>query len=109
VESGERRAESESGAPACLAVAAERRQVSDPTASAGFLADLESLPITMDNASPRSLQARVLDLARTYQLTAYDAVYFELAERKNASLATFDRPLAEAFRKSVVSAFGDLP
>jgi predicted nucleic acid-binding protein len=88
---------------------AERRQVSDPQASARFLADLESLPIVMDSASPHSLQAKNLDLARTHQLTAYDATYFELAKRKNASLATFDRRLADAFRKAGGHVFGDTP
>jgi len=88
---------------------AERRQVSDPQSSARFLADLESLPIAMDNASPHSLQTKTLDLARTHQLTAYDATYLELALRRNASLATFDRQLADAFRKAGGHIFGDLP
>ncbi len=59
-------------------IVAERRQVSDPTASAGFLADLESLPITMDNASPRSLPTSVLGFVRTYPLTASDVVRFRI-------------------------------
>lgn len=86
---------------------AERNQYSDPQASARFLADLESLPITMDSASPRSLQTKTLDLARAHQLTPYDATYFELAQRKNASLATFDRRLADSFRKAGGHVFGD--
>jgi predicted nucleic acid-binding protein len=88
---------------------AERRQISDPESSVRFLADLDSLPITMDSASPRSLQAKTLNLARTHQLTAYDATYFELASRKNAYLATFDRQLADAFRKAGGHVFGDTP
>jgi predicted nucleic acid-binding protein len=88
---------------------AERSRVSDPQASARFLADLESLPIAADSVSPRSLQARVLDFARAHQLTAYDAAYFELATRRNAPLATFDRQLADAFRKAGGRVFGDQP
>jgi predicted nucleic acid-binding protein len=63
----------------------------------------------MDSASPPSLQARVLDLARAHQLSTFDAAYFELARRMNASLATFDRQLAGAFRKAGGLVFGDAP
>jgi predicted nucleic acid-binding protein len=46
-------------------------------------------------------------LARTYALTAYDATYLELALRRSAVLATFDRKLAAAARSAGVRVFGD--
>jgi predicted nucleic acid-binding protein len=86
---------------------AERQQLSTAKASATFLADFDTLPITLDSVSPRTAQTQVIAQARAYQLTAYDAIYFELARRKRASLATFDRKLAEAFRKAGGQVFGD--
>src|SRR5882762_2198874 len=77
-------------------VIAERQGASTAQDSSGFLADLDSLPISFDPSLPHSMQSKVLTLARTYQLTAYDATYLELALRKAAQLATFDRKLAEA-------------
>jgi predicted nucleic acid-binding protein len=38
----------------------------------------------------------VLALARRHRLTAYDALYLDLALREGAALATHDRRLAEA-------------
>jgi predicted nucleic acid-binding protein len=40
--------------------------------------------------------AAVLLLARKHRLSFYDAVYLELAQRTNLSLATLDRALAAA-------------
>jgi predicted nucleic acid-binding protein len=86
---------------------AERRRICTPEASALFLADLDALPITVDDASPHTVQVQSLSLARTSGLTAYDAIYLELARRKKCSLATFDRKLAEAFRNAGGHVFGD--
>jgi predicted nucleic acid-binding protein len=90
-------------------VMSERQGVSTPKDSANFLADLDSLPISLDTASVQSTRNKTLSFARTWKLTVYDATYFELALRKNASLATFDRQLAEAFRKAGGRVFGDQP
>jgi len=75
--------------------------------SANFLLDLATLTITQDETPMASLQPQILAAARTYQLTAYDATYFELAMRRGATLATFDRQLAQAFRKAGGHVFGD--
>lgn len=86
---------------------AERYQSFTLNATTAFLADLASLPIATDTASPVSTQAPLLALARAFHLTAYDASYLELAIRKTAKLATFDRRLAEAARSAGVPVFGD--
>jgi predicted nucleic acid-binding protein len=75
--------------------------------SARYLSDLTLLEIRQDDLSPASRQARVLDLGRIYKLTAYDATYLELALRRSAVLATFDRKLADAARAAGVRVFGD--
>jgi len=75
--------------------------------SALYLSGIALLAIEQDELPPASLQARVLDLGRLHNLSAYDAVYLELAMRRGAVLATFDRKLAKAARASGVSVFGD--
>jgi predicted nucleic acid-binding protein len=81
----------------------ERRGRIDPSDSAAFLADLETLKITFDR---RSDSGSVLALARTHRLTVYDAAYLELAGRLGAPLATLDRNLAAAARAAGVALVG---
>ena len=57
------------------------------------LDDLAALPIETDLAL--DLNA-AYNLAQVHQLTFYDAVYLELALRRNATLATLDRALMRA-------------
>ena len=45
-------------------------------------------------------------LAREFNLTVYDATYLELAMRKNCSLATADKRLANAARDAGVTLVG---
>jgi predicted nucleic acid-binding protein len=85
----------------------ERQGVIKPDQSAYFLHELSQTDIVMDEQSPRAGQAMVLALARSYALTAYDALYLELAMRRAAVLATFDRQLADAARAAGVRVFGD--
>ena len=54
---------------------------------------LKDLPITTDQEP--DLQS-AFELARIHGLTMYDALYLELAKRKDAELATLDRHLAQA-------------
>ncbi len=75
--------------------------------SASYLSDLSLMAISLDDLSPALRQTRVLDLGRMHKLTAYDATYLELAMRRAATLATFDRKLADAARAAGVRVFGD--
>ncbi len=86
---------------------AERHGVSDPPGSSAFRADLDTLPILTDTTYPQVVQGELVKLGRAHQLTAYDATYLELALRKAATLATFDRRLAAACREAGVAVFGD--
>jgi len=85
----------------------ERAKRLKEQASLSYLADLALLTITQDDLSPASRQPRVLDLGRMHNLSAYDATYLELAMRRAAVLATFDRKLATAARAAGVRVFGD--
>jgi predicted nucleic acid-binding protein len=85
----------------------ERQGMILPTQTAFFLNELSEAEIVADEISPRARQAVVLDLARVHGLTVYDATYLELAIRRAATLATFDRKLAGAARAAGVRVFGD--
>ena len=75
-------------------LAAERRgRISEAQASR-FLDLIEQLPIVIDDAAGGL--ASVVAAGRRHGLSSYDASYLVLAERLGASLATLDRPLAEA-------------
>ena len=54
---------------------------------------LKDLPITTDQEPDLQL---AFEPARTHGLTIYDALYLELAKRKNTELATLDRRLGQA-------------
>ena len=75
--------------------------------SVSYLSDIALLTIEQDDLPSASGQARILDLGRIHSLTAYDATYLELAMRRAAVIATFDRKLAAAARSAGVRVFGD--
>ena len=74
-------------------LAAERRGRIAPNQVAARLADLNTLPIHVDQEP--DLDA-AMGLARDHRLTFYDAMYLELAIRRDAQLATLDDALARA-------------
>jgi predicted nucleic acid-binding protein len=86
---------------------AERQRVITAQDSASFLSSLSFWEIVQDTAPPALYQPETIHLGRMYNLTAYDACYLELAMRRAAVLATFDRKLAAAARSAGVRVFGD--
>ena len=80
----------------------ERRGRIRPEKSAFFLAALTDLAMEVE---PLPAEGPVLDLARRYDLTVYDAAYLELASRRSLRLATADRKLSEAASRVDVSLF----
>ena len=86
---------------------AERRTGASPATSLSFMALVDTLPIVEDTMRPGATQARVLSLARGYELSGHDATYLELALRTGGLLATFDQHLAGAARKAGGRVFGD--
>ncbi len=78
-----------------LAVA-HRRSAIALGRSHDFLARLTALPIRTYDATWADRREHLFTLAGEHRLTAYDAVYLDLAMRTGSALATFDRRLAEA-------------
>ena len=59
---------------------------------------LAALPIEIDPETPERVWQSVMPLALEYKLSAYDAVYLELAVRHKLPLATLDKQLRTAAR-----------
>jgi predicted nucleic acid-binding protein len=80
----------------------ERRGRINEEESARFIRQLEELPIEVEPASIGRAFDEILQLARRYGLTTYDAAYLELALRMRVSLCTFDRRLTAAVEQAGV-------
>lgn len=65
-----------------------------------------TLPIETDLDLGSDTAWRFQALAREYSLSAYDAAYLELAQRRGLGLATLDRHLMMAARKAGVKILG---
>jgi predicted nucleic acid-binding protein len=78
-----------------LLVAGRRGRISSADASL-VRARLKDLPIRTDSPSLDAALGPVATLARTHNLTAYDASYLELAMREGVPLATIDERLRTA-------------
>lgn len=84
---------------------AEHHGYIDTTHSTKFLAALNELRITTDASSAEHALTDTLHLARRFRLSAYDAAYLELAQRKGLALATLDVDLRRAAKQAEVSVF----
>src|SRR5271157_1427081 len=74
----------------------ERRKRLDEARSRRFFVLLEALPIVVDDDTANRAFNDIVHLARTYQLSAYDAAYLELAIRRGPPLACNGRKLKNA-------------
>ncbi|GCL35290.1 hypothetical protein SR1949_03820 [Sphaerospermopsis reniformis] len=75
---------------------AEKRNRNTREQSDTALKLLQKLPIIIDLIPVNETIIATLDLARQYNLAAYDAAYLELAMREKLLLATTDNRLANA-------------
>lgn len=82
---------------------AERRKRLIRAQTRVFTTRLLSLPILVEETAPSRMLADVLTLGRDTSLAAYDAMYLDLAIRHDLPLATLDRSLRGAARKSRVA------
>jgi hypothetical protein len=73
--------------------------------SAQFLLLLKQLHIQIDDKTHHYAMSDILQLARRYHLSAYDASYLELALRESLPLATLDESLQKAAKKAGVNRF----
>ncbi len=71
----------------------------------GFISQLENLPIQVDPLTAHQSFSRILALGRAYNLSSYDAAYLELAIREGLPLATLDKNLVKAAKKSEVEVY----
>ena len=80
----------------------ERRGRISPQQVSDTLKDSLALGISMDDQHD---ETRLLELARRYELSVYDAAYLEVAFRRGLPLATLDRRLREAAQAIGVAVF----
>ncbi len=85
-----------------LLVAERRKRISEAD-STRFLALLSELPIVVDQESPEKMIKDIFVLARKHNLSSYDASYLDLAMRKGLPIATLDKKLLAAAKRSKVS------
>jgi predicted nucleic acid-binding protein len=64
-----------------------------------FFPWLAAIRLTDDDASGTDYSEKLLRLSIDYDLSAYDAAYLELADRKKAVLCTLDKNLQTAAQK----------
>jgi predicted nucleic acid-binding protein len=76
------------------------------TQSEAFIADLGKLGIERDDEAPDRAFTHLLTLCRTHRLTSYDAVYLDLAVRRNLPLASLDDDLRKTANKVGVRLLG---
>jgi len=86
---------------------AERRQRLQSPDVVRFTELVRALPITIDAPDLARALGSVLNLAREYGLTTYDAAYLELAMRERIPLATLDDDLRAAARRAGVPMVGE--
>lgn len=84
-------------------IVGQRRGVISTAKASDFIARLDALPIRTEDASLGDRKEQIFSLAREHELSAYDAAYLDLAVRRQARLATFDRRLAGARDKAGVA------
>jgi predicted nucleic acid-binding protein len=71
------------------------------------LADLDRLPIVLDDETNRHAWGRTRELSNEYRITVYDAAYLELAARRKLPLASRDTALIEAAKRAGVEVLVD--
>lgn len=87
-----------------LVQGAKRGRIND-AAIAEFDHLIRDLTVQTDHGPSQSGLAPLVNLARRHGLSAYDALYLELAMRLNATLATHDTALRRAAEAAGVTVF----
>ncbi len=84
-------------------VVAEHRQRIQPEKTNLFLNRLSTLPIRVQAAPSPSEIKTLIETAREYNITSYDAAYLELARREHLPMATLDDDLIRCAGASGIS------
>jgi len=85
-----------------LLVAERKKRISE-AGSKRFIALLAELPIVVEQETPQRTINEILALGREHRLSSYDASYLDLAMRKGLPLATLDKNLLAAAKRSKVA------
>ena len=85
-----------------LTVLVRRRKLTEDERQTG-LGWLRGLRLRVDHEMASLAFSRLSELATTHQLSVYDAVYLELAQRRKLVLGCKDGPLRKAAKQSGVS------
>ena len=70
-----------------------------------FVADLKDLPLEVDLQGVARAYASILRIARRHQLSSYDAAYLDLALFEGLPLATLDKNVRAAAKRSGAELF----
>jgi predicted nucleic acid-binding protein len=81
-----------------LALAERKRRITSAKV-AEFIALIEGFDLEIDEEGSLRAFTHLLPLCRAHQLTSYDALYLDLALRRQIPLATLDEPLRKAAEK----------
>ena len=87
-----------------LLSAANRKEL-EISAVERFTVQLENLPITVDTLTSNQVFGHTMSLAKAYRLSSYDAAFLELALRESLPLATLDKDLLKAARRSDIEIY----
>ena len=86
-------------------VVAERRGLLGPSDTAQILQNFDAIARSIDIRHESFSIRRTIATARESGLTAYDAIYLDLARDQQLPLATLDRQLAAAAKKAGIPLF----
>jgi len=86
-------------------VVAERRGILTATEASRSLIDLEHLTVLIETISDLVAARQALSTARSFLLSAYDAVYLDTARQGGLALATLDESLRAAAIRADVELF----
>jgi len=86
-------------------VVAERRSILTPSEVIRSLINIEQLTTQIETISDVIPARQAVSTARSFQLSAYDAVYLDTARNEGLPLATLDRSMRTAAVRAAVELF----
>lgn len=84
---------------------AERYKIITNLQAIEFIEALDLLPIKVDESEIGKAMHLIIEIAREFKLSAYDAAYLELAMRKKLPISTLDKALRKAANNAGVGSF----
>lgn len=87
-------------------VLGEKKRRITPAEITEFIEIVDRFNLEIDNEGPGRAFTHLLPSCRTYNLTSYDALYLDLAIRRQLPLATLDKDLRTAAKKLGVKLLG---